>query len=176
MKYCIAGVLAFLLLATSIRAQEGSGPSSDDTAYWVNYWAQPRVILHGIEEEEFYKNMQDILFPWNDTVAPSNPGALDSNAQWLKDHSGVNLYIAGYASSRGELLYNLVLSQKRADWVKRALVSRGVSENRIVMTVGWGQLYPVCPELEDACWSRNRLVRFDYFPNEKATVTRTSAP
>jgi outer membrane protein OmpA-like peptidoglycan-associated protein len=44
----------------------------------------------------------------------------------------------GYSSSRGELIYNLVLSQRRADWVKQALVSGGIAENRIVAAVGWG--------------------------------------
>jgi outer membrane protein OmpA-like peptidoglycan-associated protein len=34
-----------------------------------------------------------------------------------------------------------------------------------VLAVGWGQLYPVCPELTDECWSKNRLVRFLYSPN-----------
>lgn len=69
------------------------------------------------------------------------------------------------ASSRGELIFNLALSQRRANWVKQTLVSRGISENRIVLAVGWGQLYPVCAELNDECWSRNRIVRFLYSPS-----------
>ena len=27
-----------------------------------------------------------------------------------------------------------------------------------------GDLYPVCPETNDECWSKNRLVRFVYSP------------
>jgi peptidoglycan-associated lipoprotein len=90
--------------------------------------------------------------------------ALDENIQWLKDHPNVHFYVHGYASSRGEPIYNLNLSQRRADWVKQQLVSRGVSESRIRVAVGWGELYPVCPELNDECWSKNRLVRFVYSP------------
>ena len=62
-------------------------------------------------------------------------------------------------------MFNLALSQRRADWVKQTLVSRGISESRIVLAVGWGQLYPVCAELNDQCWSRNRIVRFLYSPS-----------
>ena len=166
MRCCPALALASLLLFSPAvtAAQDVAANSSGDGAFWVNHWARPRVTLYGAEEEEFYKNMQDILFPWNDHDTASNPNALDSNAQWLKDHPNVSFYVQGYSSSRGELLYNLSLSRRRAEWVKRELVNRGVPENRIVMAVGWGQLYPVCLELNDACWSKNRLVRFDYSP------------
>jgi len=120
--------------------------------------------MFGPDEEAFNKNLQVLFFPWNDHDEPSNPAVLDSNAQWLKDHSNVRFYVDGYASSRGDLVYNLALAQRRADWVKRALISRGVAENRIKIATGWGQLYPVCPELNDECWTKNRLVRLQYAP------------
>jgi outer membrane protein OmpA-like peptidoglycan-associated protein len=123
------------------------------------------VALFGPEEEAFNKNVHAIEFPWNDHDEPSNSAILDDNVQWLKDHASDRFYIHGYASSRGDLIYNLALSQRRAVWVKQTLLSKGIPENRIVMAVGWGQLYPVCPETNDDCWSRNRLVRFSYSPN-----------
>jgi outer membrane protein OmpA-like peptidoglycan-associated protein len=158
---------AVMFMSTSIPmlAQAGATGLSNDGSYWVTYWSQPKVILFGPEEDAFYKNMQNVMFPWNDHDEPSNPNALDNNVQWLKDHPTVRFYISGYASSRGEEIYNLALSQRRAEWVKQALVSRGISENRIVLSIGWGQLYPVCLELNDECWSKNRLVRFEYSPN-----------
>ncbi len=105
------------------------------------------------------------MFPWNDHDEPSNPNILDDNVQWLKDHPSDRFYIDGYASSRGELIYNLALSQRRADWVKQTLITKGIPETRIVLAVGWGQLYPVCPETKNECWTKNRLVRFSYSPN-----------
>ena len=84
--------------------------------------------------------------------------------QWLKDHPDVRVYVDGYASSRGELLYNLVLSQKRAEYIKSQMIAMGLPENRILLAVGWGQLYPVCPELNDDCWSKNRRVSLEYGP------------
>jgi hypothetical protein len=49
----------------------------------------------------------------------------------------VRFYIDGYTSSRGPLICNLRLSQRRADWVKDFMISRGVAENRIKIVVGW---------------------------------------
>jgi outer membrane protein OmpA-like peptidoglycan-associated protein len=159
-------VAAMLLLAgPGLLAQQGAANPSDDVAFWVAHWAQPRVVLFGPEQEAFNKNMNEIRFPWDDSSGPSNPSVLDDNVQWLQAHPSVRFYIEGYSSSRGELIYNLALSQRRANWVKETLVSKGIPENRIVLAVGWGQLYPVCPELNDECWSKNRLVRFSYSPD-----------
>jgi outer membrane protein OmpA-like peptidoglycan-associated protein len=165
MKYRLALIVVTLLTSTEIFAQQGFPESSADVAFWVAYWGRPRVVLFGPEEQAFNSNIHEILFPWNDHEEPSNPSVLDDNVRWLKDHASDRCYIHGYASSRGELIYNLALSQRRADWVKQALISKGIPENRIVVAVGWGQLYPVCPELNDECWSKNRLVRFSYSPN-----------
>jgi outer membrane protein OmpA-like peptidoglycan-associated protein len=83
----------------------------------------------------------------------------------LKNHADDRFYVEGYASSDGSLGYNLTLSNRRADWVKQALISKGIAENRIVLGSPWGQLYPVCAELDEPCWSKNRVVRFAYSPH-----------
>jgi outer membrane protein OmpA-like peptidoglycan-associated protein len=176
MKYRLVVVVITMLFFASIKvsAQGGSAKASTDVAFseaptdvafWVAYWAKPRVILFGPEQEAFNQNVHEVLFPWNDHDEPSNPNTLDDNVQWLKDHANDRFYIEGYASSRGDLGYNLSLSKRRADWVKQTLISKGIAENRIVVAAGWGQLYPVCPELNDDCWSKNRVVRFVYAPN-----------
>jgi outer membrane protein OmpA-like peptidoglycan-associated protein len=153
-----------LLSNTLLSAQTAQLNSNNDVAFWVDHWSRPPLAFFGPDEENFNQHMKVILFPWNDHDEPSNPAALDENVQWLKEHPNVRFYLHGYASSRGELMYNLNLSQRRADWVRQTLVSHGISENRIRIAVGWGELYPVCPELNDECWSKNRLVRFVYSP------------
>ena len=158
-------VLITLIVSVATCAQTSSPASSSDAAFWVEHWSKPPVVVFGPEQEAFDSGMQVILFPWNDHDEPSNPTALDANIRWLKEHPKVRLYVHGYASSRGDLVYNLNLSQRRADWVKQVMVSQGVPENHIKMAVGWGELYPVCPEENDDCWTKNRLVRFVYAPD-----------
>ena len=153
------------LIGSAAFAQAGSAEPKTDVDYWVDHWSRPPVIVFGPEEEAFYQNVQIVLFPYDDHDDPSNPSVLESNVRWLQDHPTVRFYVDGYASSRGDWLYNLRLAQRRADWVKQALISRGVAESRIKVSAGWGELYPVCPETNDECWSKNRLVRFVYSPN-----------
>ena len=154
-----------LLASPSIFSQATPQNQANDVAFWVDHWSHPQPALFGPEEETFNQSMKIILFPWNDHDEPSNPAALEENVQWLKDHPTVRFYVHGYASSRGELIYNLNLSQRRADWVKQVLVGKGIANNRIKLAVGWGELYPVCPEVNDECWRKNRLVRFVYSPD-----------
>ncbi len=160
MKWRLAFVVITVLFLSSIElsAQQGTSEVSTDVAFteaptdvafWVAYWGKPRVILFGPEEEAFNQNVHEILFPWNED----------------DDHPSDRFYIEGYASSRGELRYNLDLSKRRAAWVKQTLISKGIAENRIVLAVPWGQLLPVCPDLNDECWSKNRVVRFVYSPS-----------
>jgi len=128
------------------------------------------INLFGPEQAEFNQAMKDVPFGWNEHETTTDPGALQADVQWLKDHPSVRFYIEGYASTRGEdIPYNLVLSAKRAETIRQALVAMGIPENRIVLTTGWGQLYPVCPEKNDACWSKNRRVIFRYVPSSQGS-------
>ena len=43
-----------------------------------------------------------------------DPAVLDRDAEWLKQHSDAHFWIQGYADIRGDILYNLVLSYRRA--------------------------------------------------------------
>jgi peptidoglycan-associated lipoprotein len=85
---------------------------------------------------------------------------LASNAEWLKAHPDVNITIEGDADERGEIIYNLVLSDQRALATRDALISLGVPTERIVFAIGWGKLYPVCQQLDESCWSENRRAHF----------------
>jgi outer membrane protein OmpA-like peptidoglycan-associated protein len=158
MRLGFAAVL-FALFATVTPQASTASPS-----FWVSFWGQPRLILNGPEEQAFYQNLKEVMFARNEYDRCLNPSALDDNARWLKEHPNVHFYIDGYASTRGEPNYNLILSQQRADWVKESLVGRGVPEDRIKLSVGWGELYPTCLEETDECWNKNKLVRFTYVP------------
>ena len=94
------------------------------------------------QPQEFSQNVKEVYFPFNVYKKINNPAVLDQDAAWLKQHSEANFWIQGYADVRGDIFYNLVLSYRRAQFVKTSLVNRGVSESQIGFATGWGKLYP----------------------------------
>ncbi len=108
--------------------------------------------------QEFSQNVKEVYFPFNVYSKAVNPAALYSDAEWLKQHSDTHFWIQGYADVRGDIFYNLVLSYRRAQFVKTSLTKRGVNDSQIGYATGWGKLYPTCNEHDDACFQKNRYV------------------
>jgi outer membrane protein OmpA-like peptidoglycan-associated protein len=107
-------------------------------------------------------SLKDILFDFDRAdLRPEDQSILAANADWLKAHPDVFVVIEGDADDRGEIVYNLALSEKRAIIARDTLVSMGVPADRLVFSTGWGKLYPVCMDSDEACWSRNRRAHFE---------------
>jgi outer membrane protein OmpA-like peptidoglycan-associated protein len=100
----------------------------------------------------------DVLF---DTGrAELKPGAarkLDQLVQFLVEHPERRVQIDGFTDSVGSDSYNEELSQRRADSVKAALLSRGVDASR-VSTEGYGKAYPVANNSDSGGRQLNRRV------------------
>ena len=100
----------------------------------------------------------DVLF---DTGrAELNPGAatmMDQLAQFLTQHPDRRAEIDGFTDSVGSDAYNEELSQRRANAVKAALVTRGVDPTRI-NTQGYGKAYPVASNTDSGGRQLNRRV------------------
>ena len=98
--------------------------------------------------------MKEVYFPFNIYNKIIDPATLDANASYLKQNPDTKMWIQGYADPRGDIVYNLVLSYKRAQWVKDQLVKRGVEESRIGYATGWGKLYQTCTRATTRASSR----------------------
>ena len=117
---------------------------------------------------DFAQNVKEVYFPFNIYNKVIDPSVLDANATWLQQHPDAHMWIQGYADIRGDIVYNLVLSYRRAQWIKEQLVKRGIDESRIGYATGWGKLYPVCQKDDDPCFQQNR--RVDVVPPEQFTL------
>ncbi len=106
----------------------------------------------------FGGNVKEVYFPFNIYNKIITPATLNANADYLKQNPDAKMWIQGYADPRGDIVYNLVLSYKRAQWVKAQLVKRGVDESRIGYATGWGKLYQTCAQADDSCFQQNRRV------------------
>lgn len=106
----------------------------------------------------FGQNVKEVYFPFDIYNKTIDLAVLDANASWLKQNPDAKMWIQGYADPRGDIVYNLVLSYRRAQWVKGQLVKRGVNESRIGYATGWGKLYQTCDRSDEKCWQKNRRV------------------
>jgi outer membrane protein OmpA-like peptidoglycan-associated protein len=82
---------------------------------------------------------------------------VDRLAAFMRDHPERSLEVAGYTDSVGSDALNLDLSQRRANAVQAALLSRGVEGSRIT-TNGMGKASPVAGNDTAEGRQRNRRV------------------
>lgn len=158
------GLVAGVLATGTVFAQSSSNQSSQQvtiepgTTQHVNITmtrsdAQPSRA----EQQEVKQNLQDVHFAFNRyDLDQQARQIIQENANWLKANPGVTVSVAGDADERGDITYNLALTQKRAEAVRDALVSDGVSADRIQFATGWGKLYPICSQSDESCWAQNR--------------------
>lgn len=113
------------------------------------------------------------LFSFDSSVLPAQHSKLDAIADALnKDTTVKNVAITGYTDRLGSAVYNLRLSQRRADAVKMYLSQKGIADSRLV-ALGKGEENPVvqCNEKKQAtlieCLAPNRRVEIDQITIEQ---------
>ncbi|MEW6299327.1 MAG: OmpA family protein, partial [Thermodesulfobacteriota bacterium] len=78
------------------------------------------------------------------TIKPEFEPVLDEAARLLQENPTVRVTIEGHTDAIGTEAYNLRLSRRRAEAVKRYLVAKGVAAERLA-TVGRGEGQPIAP-------------------------------
>lgn len=131
----------------------------------------------GAQEEELQKGLQgtevkverqgqdlNVVMPGNvafatgsSTITPSFYSTLDSVANVLVKYPESTITISGHTDSVGNAASNQTLSQQRAESVKRYLVNKGVSVQRI-QSVGYGDRNPIASNDTEDGRSKNRRV------------------
>ena len=99
-----------------------------------------------------------VAFRFNQSdVESSQMPSIEHVAKYLKDNPNVNVTVNGYASPEGTEEYNLKLSQRRADAVKKILVDKyGIAASRI-NTIGHG----VGDIFSEPAWNRVGICTID---------------
>ena len=110
------------------------------------------------QDQDLIQQIKAVYFPFNIYSRVVDPGPLQSDATYLSQNTASQLWIQGYADIRGDIFYNLVLSYRRAQFVKSKLAAAGVDPARIQFATGWGKLYPVCQATDENCYQQQRRV------------------
>lgn len=100
----------------------------------------------------------DVLFDTGaSTLKPGADLSLDRLAKYMTGHPQTKLIVEGHTDSRGSDAYNDALSERRAQAVVNALISRGVPEDRL-RAVGRGKAFPVATNDTPEGRQQNRRV------------------
>lgn len=86
---------------------------------------------------------------------------IKAHAEYLNTNSEAKVTVSGHCDERGTREYNLALGERRANSVKTALISEGVSADRISV-ISFGEDNPVAEGHNEAAWSQNRRAEFAY--------------
>ena len=80
---------------------------------------------------------------------------IETNADFLKKSSDVQIRIEGNCDPRGTKEYNLALGERRAQSAKKYLINLGVDESRM-NTVSWGEEKLLLYGHDELSWAQNR--------------------
>ncbi|BBG65925.1 outer membrane protein A precursor [Hydrogenimonas sp.] len=88
---------------------------------------------------------------------------IDKLVKFMKEHPQTKVRLEGYTDSDGSAAYNLKLSAKRAEAVKKELISRGIEASRIT-TKAYGEENPVASNDTPEGKAQNRRVEAVLIP------------
>lgn len=91
-----------------------------------NFYAMPFSILYGVDQY---------------TVSADQMDKINAIVKIMKEDESINYEIIGYCDYSGSDAYNQKLSEKRAEYVKKLLVRKGIAEDRLT-TSGKGKTLP----------------------------------
>lgn len=157
--------------AQAAAAQSQAAVAKDQAAEANDEAAAARAQLAAMQAKPSERGMvltlgSNVLFDTgSDVLKPGADEAINRIAQFLQGQSSTKLRIEGHTDSRGSDSYNSALSQRRADSVAHALVSRGVDAARI-QAVGRGMQLPVATNDSAEGRQQNRRVEL-IFSNEQ---------
>ncbi|MFI3242454.1 MAG: peptidoglycan-associated lipoprotein Pal [Alphaproteobacteria bacterium] len=109
------------------------------------------------EARNFMKNAEDrVFFSYDSSSLTGNAKeVLDTQVEWLAKHEKVSVVVQGYCDERGTREYNLALGERRANAVKKYLISEGVKADRVT-TISYGKERPAVLGNNEAAWAQNR--------------------
>ncbi len=101
-----------------------------------------------------------VLFDFDKTeIRPEAYPFLDEVADILRKNPQIKVEIQGHTDSVGPAEYNLKLSQRRAEAVRRYLIDKGIAPERLIAK-GYGESHPIAPNDTAAGRAQNRRVIF----------------
>jgi outer membrane protein OmpA-like peptidoglycan-associated protein len=147
-------------LAAQSQAKNAQDEAAAATAKTKELEASLQALKAKVKQTDrgLVLTLGDVLFEFN--KADLKAGALRNLyplVTFLKDNAARSVAIEGYTDSVGGESYNLDLSRRRAEAVRRFLVENGIAQVRVTAS-GLGEAYPVASNNSETGRQMNRRV------------------
>ena len=103
--------------------------------------------------------LKTVYFDSNKDVKDSDVPELNELADILKSHPTFNIQLSGHTDDVGTDEYNNGLSQHRAEWAMKYIISKGVDKGRLT-AMGYGKKFPIVSNRTPKGRGLNRRVEF----------------
>ena len=80
---------------------------------------------------------------------------MKAQARYLKENADKTVVIQGHTDDRGTREYNIGLGERRANAVRRYLITQGVAAERIEV-ISFGKEQPAVVGANEDAWAQNR--------------------
>lgn len=117
-----------------------------------------------ISENEVFILSSVQFYTNSDKLLPSSHKDLDRLSLYLLEHPASKVEISGHTDNRGNDRWNMVLSQNRANAVKKYLVKKGIDALRI-LAIGRGETEPIASNRTKEGMLMNRRVEIRLVKN-----------
>lgn len=94
-------------------------------------------------------------------LRPEDTDTVARHAMQLSADPGLSIRLEGHADERGSREYNIGLSERRSQTVRRMLLIQGASASQI-STVAFGEERPAALGSSEDAYAQNRRVEFKY--------------
>lgn len=144
-----------------------------DTDYYGRHFLELEICLKDekIQRGFFFDNTPDlgqisllnVYFDLNKSnLKPESQRAIRKLVKLMNSFPSIKIEVRGHTDSlnrSSDPLYNVKLSQERADAVKKELIKQGIPEYRI-RTMGFGEKFPVADNSTEEGRQKNRRTEF----------------
>lgn len=159
-------VAASVILLASCSKTPGSADGANENGGAESHGLGQSNHFSGQEAGEMYTTQaphnQIYLFSYdNSNIEQKYVPSVNAQAEYLKNHSGARVLLAGHTDERGSREYNVALGERRANTVADLMRMAGVGRQQI-RVVSYGKERPANLGHDESSHGQNRRVELSY--------------
>ncbi len=137
-----------MLASTSLNADDTKSDAEEDAGKGSDKET-------GVSQKKLVE-LQKVYFDYDSSDIKNDArDVLQVNAEIIQNDISGDILIEGHCDERGTDEYNLALGQRRAESVKRYLVTFGISDMKLT-TISYGETKPEVDGHDESAWRLNR--------------------